>query len=117
MYGQISREDSLQYAEAVFILCHDKVRPTVAPMGRLPVLSRRLGTQMYNTLACCLFRKMVAVVMGGGGESLVSMAQMKLVIFLSTFFHFSHFLFFELRSTEHPGCLFGSGIIFHVYDT
>lgn len=49
-------------------------------------LSRRLQTQVYNMPACCLFKKI------GGGESLVTMAQMKLVIFLSTSFHFSPFL-------------------------
>lgn len=37
LYGQISREDSLQYAEAVFLLCHDRDRPAVTQMGRLPV--------------------------------------------------------------------------------
>lgn len=60
--------------------------------------------------ACCLFREMGEGVSGNNGTN--EICHFSLCIF-SVF----PFPFFELRSTEHPDCLFGSGVIFHVYDT
>lgn len=120
LYGQISREDSLPYAEAVFILCRDRDRTCSHTNGSATCSSTRfrpgaLETQVYNMPACCLFRKMAGL--GVGRRSDNNGTNETCHFSPSTSFHFPPFPSFELRSTEHPDCLFGSGIIFHVYDT
>lgn len=90
------------------ILCHARDTSAVTHLGQLPVpppISVRAPWDSGVRHASLLSR-----VSGNNGTN-------ETCHFSPHIFSFFPSPFSELRSAEHPDCLFGSGIIFHVHDT